>query len=840
MRGWLVLVSWLLATSLASAQPPQITDAERATAARLAALPPSADVPGAIAAEAPNLTNGALRALLQIGLEKKNEEEGFRIFATVIAGGTLSNNRAVVGIAQFNSANILNHQARYDEAVDLFRLSIESLDASGDKSRVGGVFNNLAIALQHLGELAEAIAASDRAYELAVETGNSVAQARALLTTGVSYTKAGDYRRALANFERSLKLAEAAKERMGMAFNFNNMADVYRLQGNYEVAISYLLKSLEIKEQGGAKQDIASSVAGLGDAYLELGQVDRAMPLLRRSLDLSRESGRKFAEAKSLQMLAAALKRKGEYTQALEQLRASLVLSESSGEKPVAADALASIAEIELLRGKYSEAIDAAGQACALALETNGARALIGASTTLGRAHAALNHTAEARAAFEQAIAGVEQLWEHVVGADQDRGAFLAKCIGPYEEMIALELAQRKPEAALAMAERAKARVLLEVLRTGRADIHKAMTPSELAKELKLRRRLVTFNALIERDAGSRANELRQQRDRARADLSVFQSALYVSHPELQAQRGEIKPLGLSGFSKLVPDDHTVLLEFAVTPHRTFVFAVLRERGAPRLMVRTVPVDADALARQVAGFRNQLAERNPEFRVSSRSLYQSLFGPVASLLRGKSRIAIVPDGPLWDLPFDALQSGAGRYVAEDHAVFYAPSLTVLAAVTNAARSAPESELLVLGDPLSDTPDAGLEAAGLGKLYGESHSAIYTGSLATKDLLMKQANRYAIVHIAAHGTFDDSSPMYSHLVLSKPAAAGGDDGILEAWELMNLNLQARLVVLSGCDTARGRFGAGEGLMGISSGLCLPQAPAPLWRGNGKWSRPALRS
>ena len=142
----------------------------------------------------------------------------------------------------------------------------------------------------------------------------------------------------------------------------------------------------------------------------------------------------------------------------------------------------------------------------ALASETGAVRTLIAANTTLGRAHAALHHPAEARAAFEQAIAAVEQFREHVAGADQDRGAFLARCIDPYEEMIALDLAEGEPEAALAMAERAKARVLLEVLRTGRADIHKEMTPSELAQEVRLRRRLVTLNAQIEQDAGPRAD----------------------------------------------------------------------------------------------------------------------------------------------------------------------------------------------------------------------------------------------------------------------------------------------------------------------------------------------
>ena len=139
-------------------------------------------------------------------------------------------------------------------------------------------------------------------------------------------------------------------------------------------------------------------------------------------------------------------------------------------------------------------------------------------------------------------------------------------------------------------------------------------------------------------------------------------------------------------------------------------------------------------------------------------------------------------------------------------------------------------MLVLGNPAGDTPDAQREAVELGKLYGESRSTVYTGGLATEDVLMKQANRYAIVHIAAHGTFDDSSPMYSHLVLGKPKTDSPDDGILEAWELMNLNLRARLVVLSGCDTARGRFGAGEGLMGMSWALFVGGASATV---AGQW-------
>jgi CHAT domain-containing protein len=59
----------------------------------------------------------------------------------------------------------------------------------------------------------------------------------------------------------------------------------------------------------------------------------------------------------------------------------------------------------------------------------------------------------------------------------------------------------------------------------------------------------------------------------------------------------------------------------------------------------------------------------------------------------------------------------------------------------------------------------------------------------------------------------------------------DDGLLEAREIMHLNLHADLVVLSACDTARGRFGAGEGMVGMSWSFFVAGVPtmvASQWR------------
>src|SRR5262249_45924260 len=65
-------------------------------------------------------------------------------------------------------------------------------------------------------------------------------------------------------------------------------------------------------------------------------------------------------------------------------------------------------------------------------------------------------------------------------------------------------------------------------------------------------------------------------------------------------------------------------------------------------------------------------------------------------------------------------------------------------------------------------------------------------------------------------------MYSHLVLAQGDT--NEDGLLEAWELMQLDLKADLAVLSACETARGRFGAGEGIIGLSWAMFIAGVPS----------------
>ena len=60
--------------------------------------------------------------------------------------------------------------------------------------------------------------------------------------------------------------------------------------------------------------------------------------------------------------------------------------------------------------------------------------------------------------------------------------------------------------------------------------------------------------------------------------------------------------------------------------------------------------------------------------------------------------------------------------------------------------------------------------------------------------------------------DETVPMRSAVVLGSDAE-GGEDGFLQMREVFKLKLDADLVVLSGCETGRGKLLRAEGPVGL---------------------------
>jgi CHAT domain-containing protein/tetratricopeptide (TPR) repeat protein len=720
------------------------------------------------------------------------------------------------GIARtLNSMGIVQRkQGNCEQALRYYQDSLKIREELGDKAGVAAALNSIGLVYWQQGNWVQALESLRECLRMEEEIGDKQTIAYALNSIGLIWSRQGDYDRALKYFEQCRRAVEEIGNSAAMAGVLINVGAMYEMQPRYDRALEYYQASLKIEERVGDKQAIAAALIGVGHVHKQEGHPDRALDV---------------------------------YAQALK-------IEEQIGDKPRAAGTSNQIAVVHNSIGQYSEAAYMAERSAGIARQIGDPELLSNALVTLGKSRRAMGSSETAAEAFGDAIAVVEKMRHELAGSEQDRQRFMESKIEPYYEMSDLLIDQGNATDALVFAERAKARALTEVLQSGKSDVKKAMTEEEKNREQKIKSQLVSLNTQIIKEKlrtepdQARITDLNAQLETARLQFEAFQSDLYTVHPQLRAQRGEFQPVAPKEWANLLRTSDTAVLEFVVLEDRTLLFALTKKNAPqeiPDLKVYRIEIKRKRLAELAESFRQRLANSGLGYAESARKLYDLLLRPAYADLADKSPVIIVPDGPLWELPFQALERTTGRFFVRDHAVSFAPSLTALYQMS---RSKPESAapaktsttLLALGNPkltdetrsamaqvmdadLSPLPAASTMVRELGRLYGPARSKVYVEGEATEDRLKAEAGNCQILHIASHGIVNNASPMYSQIVLSR-GPGSDDDGILEAWEVMDLNLNADLVVLSACETARGRVGPGEGMIGLSWAFFVAGCPS----------------
>ncbi len=753
--------------------------------------------------------------------------------------------------------------SNYPQALMIDQLSLSVAERIGDKVGIGQALNDIGVVQYSQGNYGLALEYLNKSLTLRKTLDDKLKVALTLTNLATVYSSQGNYNLASEYYRKALEQFELLGHTMFVGVVLNNIGNTYEAHGNYDLAVKNYERALKYFEELGDKGGVAVSLNNIGTIYQKQGDYGSALDYLKKSLKIKEALDNKAGIAFSLHNIGEVHRAEGRYDLALDYFQKSLAQYEAIGEKARGqALTLGAMGIVYYLQGDYTKALEFAERATTIASQIDGRDVLWEIRTTAGQAYRALNQPTQARRAFEEAIATIEVLRASVAGGEQEQQRFFENKISPYHEMIALLLDQSKPAEALAYAEQAKARALLDVLRRGRVNITKAMTAQEQEQEKKLNNDLMLLNTKISRESQRaqpdqvRLTSLKADLNKARLEYEGFQTGLYAAHPDLKARRGEVRNVTLEETATLLPEAHGALLEYVVTEDNTYLFVVTKENGVNQgtlsLKTHKLAIKRKDLADQVERFRQQLAKRDLTFREYSSKLYDLLLKPAEAELDGKKTLVIVPDGPLWELPFQALQQTQRRYLVEDHAISYAPSLTVLREMAKLhPKVKPDADsrtLLAFGNPalgntstesvevsyrderLAPLPEAEREVKALAQLYGAT-SRVYIGLEAREERLKAEAGRYRIIQLAAHALLNDASPMYSRVLLAQGADGAKDDGMLEAWEMMNLDLSADLVVLSACESGRGRIAAGEGVIGITWALFVAGSPTTvvsLWK------------
>jgi len=94
--------------------------------------------------------------------------------------------------------------------------------------------------------------------------------------------------------------------------------------------------------------------------------------------------------------------------------------------------------------------------------------------------------------------------------------------------------------------------------------------------------------------------------------------------------------------------------------------------------------------------------------------------------------------------------------------------------------------------------------------------------------LRLRKRWRAVHFACHGRANAATPMLSYLALS---ADSGHDGFLTCLDVFRMSIPADLVVLSACETGKGRIYRTEGIVGLARAFMFAGAPrvlCSLWK------------
>jgi CHAT domain-containing protein/Tfp pilus assembly protein PilF len=751
-----------------------------------------------------------------------------------------------------NLCTVQQRLGNFDQATEHCQRSLAIAEAAGNKVSVASTFNNLGIIARQRGNYEQALAFYHKGLALEEELGNKRNVARLLNNLGVANNAMGNATAALRYYLRSLTIAEEIGNKAGIASTLNNISMIYRNLGNYKLALEYSERSFALSEAIGDKTTVSMALEELGKLHARAGEHDQALECYRKSLALSEQSGQKLEIAIRLLSVGNGYRNLGNSSQAIDYYQRGLALAESVGVPYTVIAFQITLSRLYLQQGRFSEALEISERAVARARQLGSHADFWQALLIAGVAFHSLKQPESARQRLEEAIKIIESARSQLTASERDQASFFETRFDPYIQMVMLAAGQGQMAEAFSFAERAKARVLLDVLQVGKVDINKAMSQPEREQEIRLRAELNSLNGQLRRESQalksdpSRLEELKAKVEKARLTYEDFQGQLYVAHPELKIKRGQVQPLALEQAGELLTDAKTALLEYAVTNDKTFLFVITAntetQKGQPQpvLKVYELKITRQDLTGRVQKLNQRIANNDLDYAQLSSELYNLLLAPAQKQLQGKTRLVIVPDDILWETPFQALRSAEGRFLIQSTAIAYAPSLTVLREISKSRKPQTAPTLMAFGNPkligqtlgstknmpmnasVAPLPDAERLVKELAQVYGAKTSKIYVGAEAREEVLKAEANKYRILQLATHGVINNASPMYSHVVLAH-SEDDREDGLLEAWEILQMDLQADLAVLSACETARGKIGAGEGVIGLSWALFVAGCP-----------------
>jgi CHAT domain-containing protein/tetratricopeptide (TPR) repeat protein len=680
--------------------------------------------------------------------------------------------------------------------------------------------------LEDLGRLAEAMDALTQSCAFYEKTGNQLGLARATRSMGNLHFSMGQYAKALSLQEKALSMFEELGQASLAASALTNIGNTYYALGDYEKALDYERRGLAEFQKIGDGRGLPEIYNSIGGILLRLERYAEAVEELKKGLEAAEAVNDQVMAKKMLANLGAGYDDLGRPNEAIGYYERAVKADEELGDRAALAGTLSNLA-LTYAKAKQDrpKAIELLTRSVEIAREAECIQPLVDGLWNLSHQLLLAERHKESAAAAREAVLALPTL---VAGFGEEQGAKMREQYAPVFEFGALAGLQMKDAAeACWFLESGRAGTLLESL-GGRDSIASFAVPAEL-RELEGKARAELAAATDEQRAALESHKLaaiQSARKRAAAARERFADVVERIQREAKLAASVAYPRA----AKLA-DIRAALREGdAFVEYGVFgksAIAVVATAKEERVLLLGQAIDLDKTCSGI-----DPSDASADAAQGLDALRRFAVEPLA-LDSSVTRVLVSPDGPLSLVPFSVLFDG--REVAE------VPSGTAYLALAG-ARAEKGEQVLALGDPVYDgsggavatRSSQGQKLAPLPATRDEAKAVgdvVLLGADATPAGLaaaVAKRPRWHAIHLACHGLVDPERPTMSALALS---ADTNQDGLLKALDVFRMRLPADVVVLSACETGRGKVVRGEGIVGFTQAFMFSGAPrvvVSLWK------------
>ena len=590
-------------------------------------------------------------------------------------------------------------------------------------------------------------------------------------------------------------------DRHGEGGAYGNLGAVLHSLGDYKKAKEYYEKALAIRMEIGDRQGEGATYSYLGGVFYSLGEYEKAKEYHEKALVIGIEIGDRKGQGEAYGNLGAVFYSLGDYKKAKEYQEKALAIRMKIGDRRGEAACYHKLGDVYRLLGEYDVAKEYLEKARSISSDIGDIMEEFKILYSFSQLKLSESNFQEAYLYLYQCIEKYEKLRNFLKRNDQFKISLLEEHgTFPYKLLTRMLCVTRNPREALYLEELGRARVLADSM-AGKFSLenHISTNPESW------------FG--IEKIFNKECN-------------CAF---LYISYYDRDVVLWVLKRNGHIFFRKAQVDEGSLRAELVVDLEGVFnksfrSFGILPKQNCEdRSLSETMPISLhDESEAPLRGEETQNTERCLQL------CSKLLLAPVADLLT-EPEIIIVPDRSLYRVPFAALRDQQGRkYLSETFRIRFVPSLSTLKLIQDSpADYHSQTGALVVGDPKvgevlykgrfinfdkEPLPFARKEAEMVGRLLGVQP---LLGECATRGAVLQAINSVSLIHFAAHGNAERGE-----ICLSPNRATDNipqeKDYLLTMSDISQVQLRAKLVVLSCCHSGRGEIKQ-EGVIGIARAM-----------------------